>query len=359
MAAGAMPRTLPYDWYVDPAVAALEQDRLFGAFWQYAARGDQVAEPGQFTTAFAGAMPSCSCGPRRRAPRVRQRLPASGLRPLRGDARRETIQCPYHAWTYNLDGVAPERAAGRPRARLRPRGARPRPVSVDNGVRSSSSTSTARQRRSRTRSGTLPALLAEGGIDVDRLAFHARGVVDEYARELEGLRRRTSSSATTARSRIRASRRRSTSPRTVTRSRPRGLARHAGRAAAERGRRRVRRDRRGRARAVPPALPEHSRQRHAGAAEPLDRAGPPARQRADAPLPRLLRRRRRRRVRGSRTTSRSRHRSAPRTGSSSRPSSAAWRAAGSTMGRCCRESERLIAWFQSSVVDALGADSDA
>ena len=38
---------------------------------------------------------------------------------------------------------------------------------------------------------------------------------------------------------------------------------------------------------------------------------------------------------GSRTTSRSTTQSAPRTGRSSRPSSAGWRAAGSSTGRCC------------------------
>jgi hypothetical protein len=50
-------QTLPYDWYVDPAVLRLEQERLFGRFWQYAARVDQLPEPGRFATAMAGETP--------------------------------------------------------------------------------------------------------------------------------------------------------------------------------------------------------------------------------------------------------------------------------------------------------------
>ena len=59
-------QTLPYDWYVDPAVLRLEQDRLFGRFWQYAARADQLAEPGRFATAMVGETPVVLVrGPRR------------------------------------------------------------------------------------------------------------------------------------------------------------------------------------------------------------------------------------------------------------------------------------------------------
>ena len=54
MAAVAGARTLPYDWYADAAVLRLEQERIFARSWQYAARLDQVAEPGQLTTAWAG-----------------------------------------------------------------------------------------------------------------------------------------------------------------------------------------------------------------------------------------------------------------------------------------------------------------
>lgn len=50
MATLADGRTLPYDWYADPAVLRLEQERVFRRHWQYAGRADQVAEHGQYFT---------------------------------------------------------------------------------------------------------------------------------------------------------------------------------------------------------------------------------------------------------------------------------------------------------------------
>ena len=57
MATVAGARTLPYDWYADQAVLRVEQESIFARSWQYAARLEQVAEPGQLTTAWAGSLP--------------------------------------------------------------------------------------------------------------------------------------------------------------------------------------------------------------------------------------------------------------------------------------------------------------
>ena len=106
MAAVAGVRTLPYDWYADAAVLRLEQERIFARSWQYAARLDQVAEPGQLTTAWAGSLPVLLA--RGRDDELRGFVNVCRHRGhilCDGDARRETIQCPYHAWTYGLDGA--------------------------------------------------------------------------------------------------------------------------------------------------------------------------------------------------------------------------------------------------------------
>ena len=98
-------RTLPYEWYTDPAVLRLEQQRLFARSWQYAARLDQVAEPGQVTTAWAGTLPVVLA--RARDGELRGFVNVCRHRGhvlCEGDSSRETIQCPYHAWTYALDG---------------------------------------------------------------------------------------------------------------------------------------------------------------------------------------------------------------------------------------------------------------
>jgi phenylpropionate dioxygenase-like ring-hydroxylating dioxygenase large terminal subunit len=97
--------TLPADWYSDPAVLRREQERIFARAWQYAGRVDQVAEPGDFFASFAGDIPVVvvrdHSGLLRgfvNVCRHRGHLVADGA------GHRETLQCRYHAWTYDLDG---------------------------------------------------------------------------------------------------------------------------------------------------------------------------------------------------------------------------------------------------------------
>ena len=57
MATIADGRTIPFDWYSDPAVLRLERERIFRRTWQYAGRVDQVAEAGAFFTCDLGGVP--------------------------------------------------------------------------------------------------------------------------------------------------------------------------------------------------------------------------------------------------------------------------------------------------------------
>ena len=57
MAVAGETRTLPYNWYVDPAALRLELERVFRRLWQYAGRADEVAEPGAYFTCRAGDVP--------------------------------------------------------------------------------------------------------------------------------------------------------------------------------------------------------------------------------------------------------------------------------------------------------------
>ena len=98
-------RTLPYDWYVDPAALRLEQERIFRRLWQYAGRADQVAELGAFFACRAGDVPIVVV--RGRDGELRAFLNVCrhrGSLLCDGEGRRETLQCAYHAWTYDLDG---------------------------------------------------------------------------------------------------------------------------------------------------------------------------------------------------------------------------------------------------------------
>jgi phenylpropionate dioxygenase-like ring-hydroxylating dioxygenase large terminal subunit len=97
--------TLPFSWYSDPAVYALEQERIFRRAWQYVGRAGLVSEPRSLAAARAGSVPVLLV--RDREGELRAFLNVCRHRGsilVEGESRRETIQCPYHAWTYELDG---------------------------------------------------------------------------------------------------------------------------------------------------------------------------------------------------------------------------------------------------------------
>jgi phenylpropionate dioxygenase-like ring-hydroxylating dioxygenase large terminal subunit len=101
-----MEPTLPYSWYSDPEILRREQERIFRDSWQYVGHAGELPEPGTFTTARAGRTPIVLT--RARDGEVRAFFNVCRHRgfPLaEGAGRRETLQCPYHAWTYGLDGT--------------------------------------------------------------------------------------------------------------------------------------------------------------------------------------------------------------------------------------------------------------
>ncbi len=182
VATAATTRTLPYDWYADPAVLRVEQERVFARSWQYAARLDQVAAPGQLTTAYAGTLPVVLARARDGELRGFVNVCRHRGHPLcEGDDRRETIQCPYHAWTYGLDGSlrsAPrsDREKGFDRSALALV-----PVSVAAWGPFVFVNPDPEAAPLADHLGDLPARLADGGLDVDALRFHSRDVADDYA----------------------------------------------------------------------------------------------------------------------------------------------------------------------------------
>jgi choline monooxygenase len=97
--------TLPASWYTDAAILALEQERVFARSWQYVGRLEQVAEPGDFFTGRAGQIPVVVV--RDEDGRLNGFVNVCrhrGHEVAAGQGNRRTLQCPYHAWTYGLDG---------------------------------------------------------------------------------------------------------------------------------------------------------------------------------------------------------------------------------------------------------------
>jgi phenylpropionate dioxygenase-like ring-hydroxylating dioxygenase large terminal subunit len=100
----AVAETLPWSWYSDPDVLRREQERIFRWAWQYVGHEGMAAEPGDRFAAEAGDVPVLvvRAGEELRAFLNVCRHRGSLLVDRAGNGK--SIQCPYHAWTYELDG---------------------------------------------------------------------------------------------------------------------------------------------------------------------------------------------------------------------------------------------------------------
>jgi len=100
-------RMLPRAAYVDPAVFGWEQQNFFGGGWLCVGRSDQLPEPGDQRAEATGQgsvllVRGEDSTLRAFANSCRHR--GHELLPCGGSAQRNAIICPYHAWTYSLDG---------------------------------------------------------------------------------------------------------------------------------------------------------------------------------------------------------------------------------------------------------------
>jgi phenylpropionate dioxygenase-like ring-hydroxylating dioxygenase large terminal subunit len=108
-------RAMPKSVYTSPDFAEMERRHIFARDWLCAGRADALANPGDYLTMDIAGEPVIILrdrdgGLRGMSNVCRHRM--STLLEGRGNVR--SIVCPYHAWTYNLDGTlrgAPAMAA--------------------------------------------------------------------------------------------------------------------------------------------------------------------------------------------------------------------------------------------------------
>jgi len=100
-------RTLPREYYTSPGILADEMERIFARRWLCVGRADRIPNPGDYFLQEVGresiiVFRDRSGGFRGYYNVCRHR----GTRLCEEHTGRfsETIQCPYHAWTYALDG---------------------------------------------------------------------------------------------------------------------------------------------------------------------------------------------------------------------------------------------------------------
>ena len=99
-------RTIPGSWYTDDRIAELERKHVFGRTWQLVGRESQLAEPGRYLTAEVAGEPIVVVrghdGVLRGFFNVCRHHAAAVMTECEGRADR--MRCPYHGWTYALDG---------------------------------------------------------------------------------------------------------------------------------------------------------------------------------------------------------------------------------------------------------------
>ncbi|MEV4015176.1 aromatic ring-hydroxylating dioxygenase subunit alpha [Nonomuraea angiospora] len=99
--------TLPGRYYVDPEIFAAEQRNIFEAMWFCVVRSADLPKPGAFKTVQVGS--ESILVSRSRDMSVRAffnvcRHRGATLRTEESGEVKRAFQCPYHAWTYDLDG---------------------------------------------------------------------------------------------------------------------------------------------------------------------------------------------------------------------------------------------------------------
>src|SRR5262245_25151169 len=98
--------TIPGPWYTDPRIVELERRTVFSRSWQAVGRVGQVGAPGQYLTAEVGGEPVVvvrgADGVLRAFFNVCRHHAAAVMTEPCG--RAERLRCPYHGWTYGLDG---------------------------------------------------------------------------------------------------------------------------------------------------------------------------------------------------------------------------------------------------------------
>ena len=123
--------TLPASWYTDLAVQERERERLFARAWTYAGPAEWVSEPGSYFSAHIGHVPVAvvrgTDGTLRGLVNVCRHR---GHLVVDGTGCRETLQCPYHAWTYELDGTLRKAPRAEREPGFDPEGLSLAPVSV-------------------------------------------------------------------------------------------------------------------------------------------------------------------------------------------------------------------------------------
>ena len=97
--------TPPSSWYTDEDLFSLERESVFAKTWQPVARVDALRAPGDFLAGHWFGEPIVVVCGRDGIPRAFYNVCRHhGAEILTGAGRVDELRCPYHGWSYDLDG---------------------------------------------------------------------------------------------------------------------------------------------------------------------------------------------------------------------------------------------------------------
>ncbi|HCU89305.1 MAG TPA: hypothetical protein DGR97_05160 [Gammaproteobacteria bacterium] len=98
-------RHLPGDFYTSTDVEALERTHIFGQEWLCVGRQEEFSKPGDYRTLDIAGEPIIICRSKSDTMRAFYNICRHrGTQVVTGSGNRNNFICPYHAWTYDLDG---------------------------------------------------------------------------------------------------------------------------------------------------------------------------------------------------------------------------------------------------------------
>lgn len=101
----ARAKSLHKEAYIDPKWYDIDQRHIFRRSWQYLCHEEQLAKPGDYMAATVGGQSIVVC--RQKDGRLKAFFNVCkhrGHELLSGHGNTKRIICPYHAWSYDLDG---------------------------------------------------------------------------------------------------------------------------------------------------------------------------------------------------------------------------------------------------------------
>jgi len=166
--------SLPASWFTDPAIVEREYERIFHRTWQYFCRAEQLTSVGDFAAGMAGRIPVVVVRNDQglqgfvNVCRHRRHLVMSGC------GSRKSMQCPYHAWTYGLDGRLKSAPRCEGDSAFKKEDFPLLPARVETWGPFVFVNADMAARPLATYLGELPQIIAGCGLDLNQLKFHTR-----------------------------------------------------------------------------------------------------------------------------------------------------------------------------------------